>query len=126
MWHPEEIKALRQTRLCVLNPARRLGHVHAVLGPGRIAQSPGLTPSKSEFLQQTAHINSCHIQRKQLLTFPCGVPKRWQNQPGDTLCAGKGGAREAGAGTRSKAYRPADSPTSVSEAMGAAAPAGHG
>jgi len=37
MGHHEEIKAARQTRLWVLNPA-----------------------SKSEFLQQAAHINSRH------------------------------------------------------------------
>jgi len=32
MWRPEEIKVLSQTRRCALNPARRLGYVHAVLG----------------------------------------------------------------------------------------------
>ena len=32
MWRPEEIKVLPQTRRCALNPARRLGYVHAVLG----------------------------------------------------------------------------------------------
>ncbi|MBU3996091.1 MAG: hypothetical protein KKI03_00900, partial [Gammaproteobacteria bacterium] len=42
---------------------------------------------------------------------PASVPNRSQNQSGDALCEGKGGEREAGAGTRSKAYRPADSPT---------------
>jgi len=32
MWRPEEIKVLPQTRPGALNPARRLGYVHAVLG----------------------------------------------------------------------------------------------
>ncbi|MBU3999493.1 MAG: hypothetical protein KKI03_18590, partial [Gammaproteobacteria bacterium] len=66
--------------------------------PGRIAQSPCLPPSKSKFLQQAAHIDSCRIQRKQLLTSPVSVPNRSQNQSGDALCEGKGGEREAGGG----------------------------
>jgi len=84
--------------------------------PGHIAQSPCLTPWRAEFLRQAAHLNPRHIQVRQILTSSCSHTQPLAKSAGRYALRRLRRSTRSGRGTRSKAYRPADSPTKVMSA----------